>query len=55
MLIIWIVILVGLFLIFKGKLNIGDRQDSPINILKTRYANGEISKEEFEQMKKDLN
>ena len=27
---------------------------SPIEILKTRYAKGEISKNEFENMKKDL-
>ena len=28
--------------------------NSPIEILKTRYAKGEISKNEFENMKKDL-
>ena len=27
---------------------------TPIEILKTRYAKGEITKEQFEQMKKDV-
>jgi|GEM_PF-446216 len=32
-----------------------ERKDSPIDILEKRYAKGEITKEEFENMKKDLN
>ena len=30
------------------------KKDSAIEILKTRYARGEISKKEYDEMKKDL-
>jgi len=34
---------------------IGDnQQQSPLEILKARYARGEISKQEFEEMRRDL-
>lgn len=58
MIIFWI-IGVTLFIFFikwiidQGKS--GDKSiKSPLDILKERYASGEINKEEFEQMKKDL-
>jgi putative membrane protein len=32
----------------------GGQQESPLDIAKRRYAQGEISKEEFERIKRDL-
>mgnify|MGYP001566718740 CR=1 FL=1 len=56
MAIFWILIILGIVYLVKliaggEKRTIGD---TAIDILKKRYANGEISKEEFEEKKKDL-
>ncbi len=60
MLIFWIALILAIiffirWLIFSAK---GSRQlkpeDSALDILKKRYARGEIDKEEFEEKKKDL-
>jgi uncharacterized membrane protein len=53
---IFIVILIGLVIYFivKNLTNSNSNKDTPIDILKKRYAKGEISKEEFEKIKKDI-
>ncbi len=38
----------------KDKKISGDVTETPMNILKKRYAKGELTKEEFDRMKKDL-
>ena len=61
MIIIWIIIIVALVFLIKlilGKSSSGEggKSEGPssLEILKRRYASGEISKEEFEQKKKDI-
>jgi putative membrane protein len=57
----WIAIIVGIIFLIKWlfvsagtKSYGGDSGDSALEILKKRYARGEINKEEFEQKKRDL-
>lgn len=38
----------------KGRKTEGGLPDTPLEILKKRYARGEITKEQYEAMKKDL-
>ena len=57
--IFWIAIIVGLVFLIKWivQQNKPVEQklvENPIEILKKRYARGDINKEEFEQKKKDL-
>ena len=61
MIIFWIIVIIGIVFLVKWLVGQGrtDRQasgkeESPLDILKKRYARGEIDKEEFEQKKKDL-
>ena len=61
-LIMWLVfigvIILIVFLVMqfsKGKSKEPNPHESALDILKKRYARGEITKEEFEQMKQDLN
>jgi putative membrane protein len=56
-LIFWILVTIGLVLLIKYLWESGGakrEQESGLEILKKRYARGEISKEEFEEKKKDL-
>jgi putative membrane protein len=57
----WIIflIVIGLLLYFivqaqKTKGRTPTQNESPLDILKTRYAKGEIAREDYERMKKDL-
>ncbi len=57
----WVIIVVLIVLLIRRLLSVGPtgmasppQEDSALEILKKRYARGEINKEEFEIKKKDL-
>jgi len=57
--ILWIVGIAGIILLVNGigqqnKSEYSKAGDGPLEVLKKRYARGEINKEEFEYKKKDL-
>jgi putative membrane protein len=60
-LIFWIAIVIGIFMLIHRASNSTwmnenneDKKQTALNILKERYAKGEIDKAEFEEKKKDL-
>lgn len=56
MLLLWGLIIVALVVVLRGALGSGKQESekSALDILKERYARGEIKQEEFEQKKRDL-
>ncbi len=56
---LWIVLIIVVVVLVKamtgsGSNTPGERHDSPLEILKARYARGEIDEEEFERRRKEL-
>lgn len=59
MMILWMILIIALIvLVVRAIMNSGAGQkqnhETPMEILKRRYAKGEIDKEEFEERKKEL-
>ncbi len=55
----WILIIWAIVAVIRGSVSGGhptspEHHESALDVLKKRYARGEISKEEFEEKKKDL-
>ena len=54
MILFWVILIVIIAYLVIKALSDTDGQETAEEILKKRYARGEISKEEFARMKKDL-
>jgi len=57
MFLFWILLILGVVALIRylgGSRKRSDESRSPLDILKERYARGEIDKKEFEEKKKDL-
>jgi putative membrane protein len=59
--IMWVLLLIiiGILVYFLAQnlssgASVGTSKDTPLEILKKRYARGEITKDEFEEMKRSL-
>lgn len=59
MVLFWGTVAYGVFLLFRrlsgGRCASIDQSDRALTILRERFARGEITQEEFERMKKELN
>ncbi|OGK15187.1 electron transporter RnfE [Candidatus Roizmanbacteria bacterium RIFCSPLOWO2_02_FULL_37_19] len=56
MIVFWVLIILGVVALVRYLGRSGQQQEhrTPLDILKERYARGEINKKEFEEKKKDL-
>ncbi len=57
MIIFWIAMIVAIFYFARTAFKTSDcmmQHESPLDILKRRYAKGELTREEFERAKEDL-
>ena len=52
----WGVVIVGVILLIRSVSGThgGLWHETPLNLLKRRYASGQITREQYEQMRKDL-
>ena len=56
MLVFWVLVVVGIVVLMRFAVGTDARRggETPLEILRRRYAAGELTKEQFEQMKRDV-
>ena len=54
MMLLWLVVIVAGIWIVKTRSTGKPENDSPMNMLKKRYAKGDMTKEEYDRMKRDI-
>jgi putative membrane protein len=57
MILFWALVILGIVYLVKGiagSAKKGEKEETALDILKKRYAKGEIGKEEFDKMKDDI-
>lgn len=50
----WVIVILGVVFLVRALSGGAGKGETPLDILKKRYARGEITREEFEKMKTDL-
>jgi len=54
MILFWAVVIWLVYALIKAAQGSGHEEENPHNILKRRYAKGELSKKQYEQMRREL-
>jgi putative membrane protein len=55
MILVWVLVIAGIAALIKWLASSPSRRgETPLEILKARYARGEINKEEYERMRREL-
>lgn len=49
-----VAVVIGMTYLLRGHNNHHQQRNDPLDIVKERYARGDITKEQYEQIKKDL-
>ena len=52
--VVFVLVVVGVYYLAKGSHNHESNGKKPLDYAKERYAKGELTKEQFDQMKRDL-